>query len=45
MKKIRSNKYKLLKYFIYEKKYLTKAYIKHVEKFLEAIGKTNKTYR
>ena len=45
MKKIRSNKYNLLNYFIYDKKYLSKSYIKHVEKFLEAIGKTNKTYR
>ena len=45
MKKIRSNKYNLLNYFIYDKKYLSKAYIKHVEKFLESIGKTNSRYR
>ena len=45
MKKIRSNKYDLLNYFIYDKKYLSKAYIKHVEKFLESIGKTNSRYR
>ena len=32
-------------YDIYDKKYLSKAYIKHVEKFLESIGKSNSRYR
>ena len=42
---MRNKKYDLLNYFIYDKKYLSKAYIKHVEKFLESIGKTNSRYR
>jgi hypothetical protein len=37
MKKIRSNKYDLLNYFLYDKKYLSKAYINHVEKFFNNI--------
>tara|TARA_R100001129_G_scaffold172700_1_gene143581 strand:+ start:1654 stop:1791 length:138 start_codon:yes stop_codon:yes gene_type:complete len=45
MKKIRSNKNDLLNYFIYDKKYLSKDYIKQAEKFLKVIGKSNKTYR
>ena len=45
MKKIRSNKYDLLNYFLYDKKYLSKAYINHVEKFFNNIGKSNSRYR
>ena len=41
MKKIRSNKNDLLNYFLYDKKYLSKAYINHAEKFLNGIRKTN----
>jgi len=42
---MRNKKYDLLNYFIYDKKYLSKAYIQHVEKFLESIGKSNSRYR
>ena len=45
MKKIRSNKNDLLNYFLYDKKYLSKSYINHVEKFFNNIGKTNNRYR
>ncbi len=42
---MKNKKYNLLNYFIYDKKYLSKAYIKYVEKLLEPIGKTNSRYR
>ena len=45
MKKIRSNKNDLLNYFIYDKKDLSKEYIKQAKKFLNGIRKTNKRYR
>jgi len=52
MRKIRSNKYNLLNYFIYPEEILSKSYVKYVRKFLEnlgenksIIGKTYNKYR
>ena len=39
MKKIRSNKYNLLNYFVYPEEILSKSYVKYVKKFLEKLGK------
>jgi hypothetical protein len=48
MKKIRSNKYNLLNYFVYPEERLSKSYVKYAKKFLENLGKTKniigKTY-
>lgn len=48
MRKIRSNKYNLLNYFIYPEERLSKSYVKYAKKFLEELGKTKsiigKTY-
>ena len=38
-KKIRSNHNSLLNFFLYEKKYLSKAYIKKCEEFIDSLGK------
>ena len=42
MRKIKSNKYNLLNYFIYPEERLSKSYVKYAKKFLEELGK-NKT--
>ena len=48
MRKIRSNKYNLLNYFIYPEERLSKCYVKYAKKFLEELGKNKsiigKTY-
>ena len=48
MRKIRSNKYNLLNYFIYPEERLSKSYVKYAKKFLEELGKNKsiigKTY-
>ena len=38
MRKIRSNKYNLLNYFIYPEERLSKSYVKYAKKFLEKLG-------
>mgnify|MGYP003115106282 FL=1 len=38
MRKIRSNKYNLLNYFIYPEEKLSKSYVKYARKFLENLG-------
>ena len=38
-KKIRSNHNSLLNFFLYEEKYLSKAYIKKCEEFIDSLGK------
>jgi hypothetical protein len=38
-KKIRSNHKSLLNFFLYEEKYLSKAYIKKCEEFIDRLGR------
>jgi len=38
MRKIRSNHNSLLNFFLYDKKYLSKAYIKKCEEFIDSLG-------
>ena len=38
MRKVRSNHNSLLNFFLYEEKYLSKAYIKKCEEFIDSLG-------
>jgi len=38
MRKVRSNHNSLLNFFLYDKKYLSKAYIKKCEEFIDSLG-------